>query len=71
MGLSLFFDQYRNSLRMSSLKRRNCCRDSNFVKLDEVEREKLFGGTKKERLAVAAEVKVQLWVALVPRLNLH
>jgi hypothetical protein len=32
---------------MSSLKRRNYCRDSNFVKLDEVEREKLFGAPKK------------------------
>jgi hypothetical protein len=69
MGLSIFFDQYRNSLRMSSLKRRKCCRDSKFVKLVEVERVKLFAGTKKKKLAVGAEVKVQLWVVLVPRLN--
>jgi hypothetical protein len=42
-----------------------------FVRLGEVEREKLFGGTEKKRLAVASEAKVQLWVVLVPRLNAH
>jgi hypothetical protein len=60
MGLPIFFDQHSNSLRISSLKRRKCCRDSKFVKLGEVEREKLFGDTKKKRLPVAAEGKVQL-----------
>jgi hypothetical protein len=66
-----FFDQQRNSLRKSSLKRRKCCTGSKFVKLGEVEREKLFGSIEKKRLAVASEVKVQLWVVLIPRLDVH
>lgn len=43
-----FFDQQRNSLRMSSLKWRKCCTGSKFVKLGEVERETFQEYRKKE-----------------------
>ncbi len=63
MGLSSFLINIESLLE--------CCRDSKFVELDEVQRVKHFVGTKKKRFAVASEVKVLLWVVLVPRLNLH